>query len=67
MSIVGFDIYMSSVNGEESYYYWEPISKLPRYNWIFRNIDSRERDNQSGLCLVFTYEKWIPSSTTSGS
>lgn len=64
MSIVGFYIYMS---GEEKCYLWEPISKLHHYNWIFRKTHCRECtrkqceicENQSGLCLEFTYEKQV--------
>lgn len=52
--LTGFYIYNREA-GEEEIVYWERISKLSHYHWMF--CFSKEDSTAPGVCLVFTYEK----------
>lgn len=44
---------------EEDHEYWERISKLPAYYWMFRREECVYCNDATapGCCLIFTYEK----------
>lgn len=70
--LTGFTI-TSREKDEEECVYWERISKLPEYMWMFRKEECRNckdcsycnEPTRPGSCLIFTYTKRIETTNNS--